>query len=313
MGQTTSISCLPCNATIKTDDWTFDNKEEDDFKVHDQGFPAKRIEYKSWAAVPTPQQSLNAGLPIDLEDKKTGGVSSVGHGEISVAGPQNEKIEVSVREKPSQCSRKRFVINLPSVCEKLHSLNWTGTITHEKANKFWAIKMDQSWQDIQDELVEIVKKENVHKDFLENATSKAEGWKELLKSKWLDTLGSEAIGFFTPTSNSGMHVTLGKFETETKPDCLVEGKKVSLAYRSCSTIESNGKIPVIYPGQREVYHSNQEDYAPLMHCTTQWYLLDVEVMDFDFPFRWPPHITLAAYGLKYVPIAEAKKKWDNVQ
>jgi len=103
-----------------------------------------------------------------------------------------------------------------------------------------------------------------------------------------------------------MHISLGKFKPTDKPPCFVEDTVVSFSIEKFSTIPTNWPDPMLIPGQREFKLLDQAGQAILRHFATQWYFVDIVVNDFDFKFKMPPHISLACYGLMYVPEEKVK-------
>jgi len=94
-----------------------------------------------------------------------------------------------------------------------------------------------------------------------------------------------------------MHITLGVFKPDDKPDCIVEGKKVKFSITGFKTMPYMNALPIIYPNQE----TSQIGDITLMHCPTRWFFMAVDVKNFDFDFKYPPHVSLACYGLKNVP------------
>jgi len=277
-----------------------DGTDEHIYKLLHEQEESSRVSY---SARETKQKSPDAG-----DDHKANDSNNTENGQSSRDNQKTEQIEQMKKLMTLRTPLKRF-IKLPKLCEKLRDANvvWNGTIIQEKGTDFWAIKLHESWQNISNELVEIIKNEDVHKDVIERAANKAMMWKDLFASQWLESLGSEAIDFFEPQNILGLHISLGKLLPEVKPECIVEGKKINFSHRSYSTIETSWHHPLLIPGQRQVNHHKQQDAAPLMHCPTQWYFLDVNFTDFNFEFKFPPHISLACYGLKYVREEDVKR------
>lgn len=247
---------------------------------------------------------------LDVEDEKKYVTNSKGESDqLLVKNLVSSKIENTDRKESSIPVKK--LIELPKVREKLRDVIWTGKIIQEEGTDFWGIELNDGWQNIREDLVKLVKDEDLDTDDLETATNKAEEWKKELKSEWLEKLGSEAIDFFAPTGGFGLHISLGKILPEQMPECVVKGKAISFKYKSFSTVATNWKHPKIIPGQLKISHPKGDNYNPLLHCPTQWYLLEVEVEDFDFAFKLSPHVSIACYGLMYVPKADIERTYKG--
>lgn len=73
---------------------------------------------------------------------------------------------------------------------------------------------------------------------------------------------------------------------------------------------TNGRaLPILHPGIRTF----KKGHTKLMHCPTLWIFMDVDVKDFDYNFRYPPHVSLACYGLKNVPVEGVAKLHESLK
>jgi len=215
--------------------------------------------------------------------------------------------EVEKKDNENIDKIQKITLQLPNILEVLRKLKCTGTIMKEDPNNFWVIKMNDEWQNKQEELVEIMQmdlKVNdsvAYNDSFDKADELARKWAKKLNIKENSYM---KYGFFSPASEIGVHISLGKFEPADKPQCLIEGTVVSFSIGKFATFGTNWKRPTVIPGQRE-FKLPASGEAVLRHFATQWYKVNVDVHDFDFKFKLPPHISLACYGLMYAPTEEA--------
>jgi len=193
----------------------------------------------------------------------------------------------------------KTVIEVPMLLDRLKELECSGKIILEAGSNFGMVVLDEKWQELQEDLMEVLSREKAayREDFISQASRKANEWGKLLG------LAQNQIGFFTPTSSAGLHISLGKIDEEEKPECVVEDKEVRFLIKGFTTMPSMFALPKIYPSQRTTVVGD----ITLMNCPTRWYFINVEVEDFDFPFKYPPHITLGCYGLMNVPQAAVKE------
>jgi len=215
-------------------------------------------------------------------------------------------IEELKKAKESVPDQTKTVIEVPNLLEKLRKLKCTGTITLERGSNFWMIILDDNWQDqkLQDELLNAISYDKACRDdFITQADRKAKKWASLLG------LRTESKGFFSPTNTAGLHISLGVIKPDEKPDCVVEGQKVNFSIISFTTMPITRALPPIYPAQRTTSKGN----ITLMSCPTRYYWIDVNVEDFDFQFTYPPHVTLACYGLLKVPKAAVQEMHDSLE
>jgi len=199
----------------------------------------------------------------------------------------------------------KTVIEVPKLLERFRGFKCSGKIVVEGGTNFGMILLDIKWQELKTELLEVLRNEKAacRKDFIKQATDRALSWANLLG------LEKKEIGFFTPISSAGLHISLGKINQEAKPDCVVEGKKVNFFIKSCTTMPAMQVLPLIYPAQRKKVLSG----IKFIDCPTRWYFGDVEMEDFDFPFIYPPHATLGCYGLMNVPQAAVEEMHKSLR
>jgi len=199
----------------------------------------------------------------------------------------------------------RTIVGAPKLLNKLRKFNCTGRITMEKGTNFWMIILDKNWQDRQDTLqIEFSNEPGFLKtEFID--------WGCDQGKKWADLMGLKGYspGWFTPTSIAGMHISLGVFKPEDKPESLVEGKEVNFSITSFTTLPNVRSLPIFHPGIRTFKKGD----ITLMHCPTLWIFMDVDVMDFDFNFKYPPHVSLACYGLKFVPLKAVTELHESLK
>jgi len=212
-----------------------------------------------------------------------------------------EELVSASKKKQGFC---KTVIEAPKLLERLSDIQCTGKVTLEEGTNFGMILLNDKWQEVQEELLELLRREEVacREDFINQATSQANEWRNLLG------LIKCQSGFFTPVSLAGLHISLGKINEE-KPDCVVEGKEVRFSISGFTTMPTLSALPKIYPSQKTKV---VEDLV-LINCPTRWYFANVEVKDFDFPFKYPPHITLGCYGLMNVPRAAIREMNESLK
>jgi len=215
----------------------------------------------------------------------------------------------SIRELVSASDKKlgfcKTVIEAPKLLERLSDINCTGKVTLEEGTNFGMVILNDKWQEVQEELLELLRGEAVacRDDFIYQATSQANVWRNLLG------LGKCQSGFFAPISLAGLHISLGKINDEEKPDCVVEGKEVRFSINGFATMSTMWPLPKIYPSHRTKVMGD----LVLINCPTRWYFANVEVKNFDFPFKYPPHITLGCYGLMNVPLAAIREMNESLK
>jgi len=215
----------------------------------------------------------------------------------------------SIRELVSASERKqefcKTVIEAPKFLERLSEIKCTGKVTLEEGTNFGMIILNDKWQKVQEELLELLRGEEIacREDFISQATSQANEWRNLLG------LIKCHSGFFAPTSLAGLHISLGKINEEDKPDCVVEGKEVRFSINGFTTMPTMWSLPKIYPSQKTKVMGD----LVLINCPTRWYFANVEVKNFDFPFKYPPHITLGCYGLMNVPRAAIREMNESLK
>jgi len=214
--------------------------------------------------------------------------------------------KVEKKDNVNRDKLEKITIKLPNVLEELKKLSFTGTIMQEHENNFWVIRMNEDWQNKQEVLVEILamdlkeNKDDAYNDSFNKARDLSKVWANQLSAKENSHMKH---GFFSPTSKVGFHISLGHFKTpnEPPPPCLVEGTVVSFSIEKFSTSATKRPRPTIVPGQRKFKLPNVAGEANLRHFATQWYQVDIVVNDFNFKFKFPPHISLACYGLMFAP------------
>lgn len=184
----------------------------------------------------------------------------------------------------------KIIIKVPKLSEELGLLKCSGTIVCEEKTGFWCIVLDDTWQQKRSVLLERLKNEEdaLRKEFIQQADDKATLWANLLG------LRESPRGFFTPPGLAPLKISMGRIEPEEKPDHVTEGKKVSFTIKGVTTMSCNWSLPVIYPTQIR-------DNKSTMNCPTRWYFVNVEMNDFFFKFKYPPHISVGCYGLMNVP------------
>jgi len=209
----------------------------------------------------------------------------------------------SIKELVSASERKqefcKTVIEVPKLLERLNEIKCTGNVTIEEGSNFGMIILNDKWQEVQEELLELLRSEEVAcgEEFISQARSQANQWGYLLG------LTKDQNGFFTPISLAGLHISLGKINVEEKPDCVVEGREVKFSIKGFTTMPTMWALPKIYPAQR----TKVMDNTVLMNCPTRWYFANVEVQNFNFPFKYPPHVTVGCFGLMNVPQAAIRE------
>jgi len=212
----------------------------------------------------------------------------------------NLTYKVATSEKLIEASKRvpnliKTVVEAPKFLERLRNLNCTGTVTLENGTNFWSIVLDESWQRLHlrgDFLWEIRAEKAFNRDdFINQAESQAKEWGKLLGLRRI------THDFFIPTSEAGMHISMGLIKPEEKPDFVVDGKKVSFTIKGFTTMPYMRALPIIFPAQR----TTEINGIICMNFPTRWYFLDVVVQDFEFNFKYQPHVSLACYGLKKVP------------
>lgn len=206
-----------------------------------------------------------------------------------VASPQMVKEASKSIVDPS-----KKVVEAPGFLSRLRKFNCIGRITREEGSNSWTIKLDKHWQDYQDSLRKDLSKEPAFQktDLINPCVDQAKKWAALLG------LEGHPHGWFTPTSKAGMHITLGVFEPEDRPVCISEGKTVKFSITNFSTMLDVRPLPMLNPGQLTF---NKDDLV-LIHCPTRWFYMEVDFQDFNFNFECSPHVSLACYGLKDVPL-----------
>jgi len=210
------------------------------------------------------------------------------------------RYKIATTEKLVEANKRspnltKTVVEAPKFLERLRNLNCTGTVTSESGTNFWSIVLDDIWQrqHLRGDFVKEIRTEKAFNrdDFINQAESQAQEWGKLLG------LSSVAPDFFIPTSEAGMHISLGLIKPEEKPDFVVDGKRVSFTIKGFTTMPYMRALPIIYPAQR----TTEIDGIICMDFPTRWYFLDVDVQDFEFNFKYQPHVSLACYGLRKVP------------
>jgi len=209
----------------------------------------------------------------------------------------------SIKELVVASERKqefsKTVMEVPKLLERLSEIKCIGKVTIEEGSNFGMIILDDAWQEVQEELIELLRVEEVacREEFIRQARSQANEWGYLLG------LTKDQNGFFTPISLAGLHISLGKINEKEKPDCVVDGREVKFSITGFTTMPTMWALPKIYPAQK----TKVMDKTVLMNCPTRWYFANVEVQNFDFPFKYPPHITLGCFGLINVPQAAIRE------
>jgi len=198
-----------------------------------------------------------------------------------------EKLQEASNYKPNLV---KIPLEVPKLREALGKLKCSGKIVCEEGTNFWHIKLDDTWQQNRGVLLEHLKNENEakKKDFIDQADGMALKWGKLLG------LQDPSRGFFTPPGLAPLKISMGSIKPEEKLDHIIEGKEVSFTIQGVTTMASNWSLPVIFPTQLR-------DDSLVMNCPTRWYFVSVEMNDFVFKFKYPPHISLGCYGLKNVP------------
>jgi len=199
----------------------------------------------------------------------------------------------------------RTVVEAPDFISKLRKLNSTGRIVMEEGTNFWYIKLDKNWQNLQDNLRVTLSNDSAFQrtEFVKQATDQVSKWAALLG------LVAHQDGWFTPTSKAGVHITLGVFKPDDKPDGIYEGKEVDFTIKNLATVSNTDALPTINPGQQTFQKGNNI----LIHCPTRWYYMVVDVKDFDFDFKHPPHVSLACYGLINVPLKALNELQESLK
>jgi len=228
---------------------------------------------------------------------------AVGSDESESAANGSEESDSKVQlpeEKPAFLSRlsqnpKKYTVDFPRVFDKVNKLKAYGTLLKEEGTNFWFLHLNDSWQNSRAELLELIEKDS---DGNEDEAYKASFGEALkLAESWAKELTNSKCGFYTPTSLVDLHISLGTFEPESKPKCLVEGNIVNFSIKNCSTVGSNWPVPRILPCQRKFELPGKAGKAS--HFATQWFMIDVVVKDFDFQFHLPPHISIGCYGVMF--------------
>jgi len=214
-----------------------------------------------------------------------------------------EEIIKAYERKEEFCNKT--IIEAPNLLNRLSELECSGKIVLEEGTNFGMVVLGEKWQELQEELLEVLsrEKEAYRPEFISQASGKASEWGNLLG------LAKNQTGFFCPVSAAGLHISLGKINEENKPDCVVEGGEVRFLIKGCTTMPSLFSLPKIYPCQRTTVVGD----TALMNFPTRWYFLSIEVEDFNFPFKYPPHITLGCYGLMNVPQAAVKEMYRSLE
>jgi len=200
---------------------------------------------------------------------------------------------------------KKTVVEAPDFISKLRKLNSTGKIVMEEGTNFWYIKLDKKWQDLQDNLRVTLSNGSAYQrtEFVKQCTDQVSKWAALLG------LVAHQDGWFTPLSKAGIHITLGVFKPDDKPDVIYEGKKVSFTIKNLVSVPNTDALPILYPGQRTFQKGNNI----LIHCPTRWWYVEVDVKDFDFDFKHSSHVSLACYGLINVPLKALKELHESLK
>jgi len=205
-------------------------------------------------------------------------------------------IEKLVEANKRSPSLTKTVVEAPQFLERLRNFKCTGRVTLESGTNFWSIVLNDNWQQqhLRGDFLDEIRHEKAfnREDYINQAESQAKEWGKLLG------LSSICPDFFKPTSQAGMHVSMGLIKPEETPDFVVDGKMVSFTIKGFTTMPYMRALPIIYPAQR----TTEIDGVTFMDFPTRWYFLDVDVEDFDFNFKYQPHVSLACYGLKKVPL-----------
>lgn len=194
---------------------------------------------------------------------------------------------------------------MPKLLERVREIKCTGKVTIEEGSDFGMIILNDEWQKLQEELLEVLRSEKAacREEFISQASAKANDWGNLIG------LVQKHSGFFTPTNSVGLHISLGKINKEEKPDCVVEGKEVCFSIQGFSTMPVMWALPQIVPSQKTTTVGD----ITLMNCPTRWYFITVEMKNFDFLFKYPPHVTVGCYGLMSVPEVAVKEMHKSLQ
>jgi len=127
----------------------------------------------------------NANNGQDLRDHGTGVVENR---IVATATTKQNYIDAKrvkkVSRSPDKC--QKLTIKLPNVLKELRKLKCTGTIMKEDPNNFWVIRMNEDWQNMQEELVEMIQmdlkenKDDTYNDSFGKACDHAKDWAKKL-------------------------------------------------------------------------------------------------------------------------------------
>lgn len=220
---------------------------------------------------------------------------SAGGSEHKYKIASDEDIEKACNIKPAP---DKISVEVPEIIKVSEKLDCSGKITKESgSSKFWAIVLNDDWQQNQDWFVEQL---SSHLD--PNVTAAAEETAQ----RWAKLMGIEnpETGFFVPTSGLGVHISLGHLANEKSKE-VVQDRNVKFKTDRIVTFPHTQSLPMNFPGDHRKTEDGRRDYAAL------WFFLEVDCEDFDFPFHYRPHASIGCYGLKNCPITAVQELRDR--
>lgn len=173
----------------------------------------------------------------------------------------------------------------------LTSLPPCGTIN--KDGDYYYIKCHSDWQNKwkRGDFVRICEKGFAHDPWVHDSRE--------LACQWADKMGMPLVethpGWFTPTAETGAHISVGILSS--LPPGLRLGGEVGFTVTAIKRFPTKRTLPENLPGQVS-YGEGQRDYA------THWIVAEVDVTDVPIATEWKPHISLVCYGLKGAKITD---------
>lgn len=203
---------------------------------------------------------------------------------------ENANVVYSILEYLPHFQNERILLqptNKSSIHSLIHSLPTSGCIKLYQSTSYWCISLGEQWQN---KYIRIAK---LSHSFIKNT----EKYRDSINigKMWALKVNTTnpKIKCVKPPSVAGFHISLGCWDKndEQTPKCLKEGTMVSFKIKNISAFQTLRKCPQNIPGQG----TNDEG---LRYYPTLWVVANIEFIDFEFPTKHPPHISIACISVQ---------------